>query len=345
METQIAHFGQTPEQLFYKPHAQKNEVVDKTQWQAAKNKKSQSKLIYLICNKNKVVSIQEDFTLIQWQIVKNQQQFQIEKQVQLPRIHFDAMIKYVLPPILVLIEQSTVLFGGNNNGTLLYQYLDNLKVQGVIELESEIINNHCTVTVLESNKQQNIVILGTNKGLVYYYSKILQNKQDIKQEELLKGKYVIYDTTSQINSITISEQLTIFCVGTQDGTIFLYNLYNRTLYRFINHPKRLPIYYLALSYSPLPCILFSSHDERVVAYSINGFLLQLLQVKGNIEYIQIKKSPINTLVVITDNNVFEYRLPFLDRLSIVSSQMCTRFVQATKQISIYGCKSGDLRVF
>ncbi|CAD8202316.1 unnamed protein product [Paramecium pentaurelia] len=344
METQIAHFGQTPEQIFYKPHPQKNNEFDKTQWQIVKNKKSQNKIIYLICNKNKVVSIQEDFTLIQWQIVKNQYQFQMDKQVQLPKINFDAMIKYVLPPILVLIEQSIILFGGNNNGTLTYYCLDNLKLQGVVELESEIINNYCTITVLESNKKQNIVILGTNKGLVYYYNKVLQNKQDIKQEEVLKGKNVIYDTTSQINSITISEQLTIFCIGTQDGTIFIYNLYNRTLYRFINHPKRLPIYYLTLSYSPLPCILFSSHDERVVAYSINGFLLQFLQVKGNIEYIQIKKSSINTLIVITDNNVFEYRLPFLDRLSVVSSQICTRFVQATKQISIYGCKSGDLRI-
>ncbi|CAD8092169.1 unnamed protein product [Paramecium primaurelia] len=344
METQIAHFGQTPEQLFYKPHAQKNYTIDKTQWQTIKNKKSQVKLIYLICNKNKVVSIQEDFTLLQWQIVKNQYQFQLEKQVQLPRIYFDAMIKYVLPPILVLIEQSIILFGGNNNGTIIYYCLDNLKFQGVIELESEIINNHCTVTVFESNKQQNIVIVGTNKGFVYYYNKILQNKQDIKQEEVLQSKHVIYDTTQQINSICISEQLTIFCVGTQDGTIFLYNLYNRTLYRFINHPKRLPIFYLKLSYSPLTCILFSSHDERIVVYSINGFLLQSLQVKGNIEYIEIKKSTINTLIVITDINVFEYRLPFLDRLSIISAQICTRFVQATKQISIFGCKSGDLRI-
>ncbi|CAD8115179.1 unnamed protein product [Paramecium sonneborni] len=344
METQIAHFGQTPEQVFYKPHAQKNYLIDKNQWQIPKNKKSQCKLIYLICNNNKVVSIQEDFTLIQWQILKSQYQLQLEKQVQLPRVRFDAMIRFTQLPILVLIEQQIILFGGNNNGTLTYQCLDNLKMQGVIELESEIINNYCTVTIIESNKYQNIVILGTNKGFVYYYNKVLQNKQDVKQEELLKGKYVIYDTTSQINSISISDKLTIFCVGTQDGTIFIYNLYNRTLFRYINHPKRLPIFYLRLSYSPLPCILFSSHDERIISYSINGFLLQSLQVKGNIEYIEIKKSSINTLIVITENNVYEYRLPFLDRLSVVSAQICTRYVQATKQISIYGCKSGELRI-
>ncbi|CAD8118833.1 unnamed protein product [Paramecium sonneborni] len=341
METQIAHFGQTPEQLFYKPHAQKNYVLDKNQWQTLKNKKSQCKIIYLVCNHNKVVSLQEDFTLIQWQIVNNQHQ-QLEKQVQLPKIHFDAMIRFILPPILVLIEQQIILFGGNNNGTLIYYCLDNLKIQGVIELESEIINNHCTVTTIDSNKYQNIVIIGTNKGFVYYYNKVLQNKQDVKQEELLKGKYVIYDTTSQINSISISEQLTIFCVGTQDGTIFIYNLYNRTLFRFINHPKQLPIFYLKLSYSPLPCILFSSQDQKIVTYSINGFLLQILQVKANIEYIEIKKSSINTLIVLTENNVCEYRLPFLDRLSIVPTQVCTRYVQITKQISIYGCNNGNL---
>lgn len=55
--------------------------------------------------------------------------------------------------------------------------------------------------------------------------------------------------------------------------VYIYNLYNRTLYRYIKHPKNLPIIFLDLSYSPLACVIFSSTDDRIVAYSINGFLL------------------------------------------------------------------------
>lgn len=36
----------------------------------------------------------------------------------------------------------------------------------------------------------------------------------MKNIELLKGKKVIYDTTESITQISISEELTIFCVGT-----------------------------------------------------------------------------------------------------------------------------------
>lgn len=42
--------------------------------------------------------------------------------------------------------------------------------------------------------------------------------------------------------------------------------------------------------------------------------------------------------------MFEYRLPFLDRHSVLSVQLSTKFTQLNKDCVIFACKNGDLRV-
>lgn len=77
------------------------------------------------------------------------------------------------------------------------------------------------------------MICGTNNGFIYYYEKVLENKSQLTLEELLSQKHIIYDTKECINTLAISEELNIFCVGTNNGCVFIYNLYNRILYRYI----------------------------------------------------------------------------------------------------------------
>jgi len=81
--------------------------------------------------------------------------------------------------------------------------------------------------------------------------------------------------TLEITSLWISVSMKAMASSGIDKTVHVYNLFNGVQYRVLHHPKALPVSFVLLSDSPLPCIvIFSTEDKSLWSYSINGQLLE-----------------------------------------------------------------------
>lgn len=101
-------------------------------------------------------------------------------------------------------------------------------------------------------------------------------------ENLLLLHKIIYEHSSEIRFIDISDNLNILATSSQDGYANLYTYPQIKLFRSISSENR-SIDYVLLSAYPLPSfIIFSKTSKTLISYSING--KQLTKVEEECNY-------------------------------------------------------------
>ena len=134
------------------------------------------------------------------------------------------------------------------------------------------------VTILEINKDENLLLCGTLYGcIIAYQIEYLNNNANIQLHLINK----IFDHNNTINSISINDHLNMFATSGNDEYVYLYLLPTFEIFRSIkisekhshnNYEDELLIANnVFLSNSPLPCIsIFIKSQKLFRTYTING---------------------------------------------------------------------------
>jgi hypothetical protein len=120
------------------------------------------------------------------------------------------------------------------------------------------------ITTLAADKTENFIYAGNKVGFLYVF-KIHDN--------LLLLHKIIYEHSSEINYIDVSDSLNIIATSSLDGFTNLYTYPQIKLFRS-TRSDNLSIDNVLLSAYPLPSfILFSKKSKMFTCYSLNGKML------------------------------------------------------------------------
>ena len=304
-ESQIIHFGQTPRQIFFKPHMSRpsfydmikeGRIVTDPEYQAKfykykgdVEKKKSNKIDNesnneneaIICikfvmenrigviKKNGIVNFYEWSDSPNW-IKDKIAPFRITRERQekinlLPR-EFD--------PKLSFFFNNNIKVGFLKRGKTIVvggDYDGSLKVYS-LDLMEELpgLNYYChhdPITALEIDIKEKFLITGSKSGECIYWQ--------INYDYKLSPKHTLYDHDGEILTVNISNDMKSFATGGIDQKIFIYNYDNAEIFKSFLHPDQQPIHNLVLSSSPLPIVVFYSNlSQMLYSYSINGQLLE-----------------------------------------------------------------------
>ena len=151
--------------------------------------------------------------------------------------------------------------------------------------EAKIIFNPdlSPITSIEFSMKYKLLLCGSKDGNLYIYE---------LKENIIEYKQGLYLFDDEITSISINDNLNMFCLGSKDGFINLYILPSCELVRtiYLNNKSDNNIIIdneifannLFLSNYPLPCITaFISSKKLFISYTINGKLINKINECDN----------------------------------------------------------------
>lgn len=302
-ESQIIHFGQTPRQIFAKPHAPrppeneifaKNKIIldreYKTSFYKYRLKKKVKKIDHEFSanEPEKIVCIQflsekrigilknnGDFLLYTWtdfsySVNHSMLPFQFtpkaDFKVNLDQKEFQRAQSFFRSEIKCgFMKKGKVLISaGYFDGSLKVSFLDFKEKE---EISSSKYDCNEIVTALAIDSKDRFVITGTIAGECVYW----KNTKNYK----LSIKFSFYDHEGEILAIDISYYMRAFITAGNDQKIFIYNNQNGKLLKSLIHPDQEPVNDIILSSCPLPTIVFySNQNQTIYSYSINGQLIE-----------------------------------------------------------------------
>ena len=212
------------------------------------------------------------------------------------------------------LNNNTYLYTGFFNGK---SYIFNssqlmLLTLGENDYSNLIDNNQITAfTFYESEKNNKILIFGTEKGSIKVFEEI------IKQESSTKYKFIkiIHSHNKRINYMNVNSNLNMLIDCSDDNYINLYSLPNFKIIRVIYNNNIEKVF---LSSSPIPS--FITYNNKILCcYSINGEKLSELFIQNDFEDPLIIKGK-NFIDYLVYKNKKNYnitiirKLPYLDEV-------------------------------
>ena len=183
-------------------------------------------------------------------------------------------------PCVVYNNNQSIIKGGFWDGRLEINNF-NLEKTNDITLQIQTIFNPdlSPITVIEYSIKEKLFLCGSLDGILYLYkinNYIPENK----------GRLYLFD--DEITSISINDNLNMFCVSSKDGFINLHILPScdlvRTIYLNKNNKNKSILFAnnIFLSNYPLPCITaYINSEKSFISYTINGKLINEINEKNN----------------------------------------------------------------
>lgn len=302
-ESQIIHFGQTPRQIFLKPHAPrppeneffaKNKIILDQGYKASfykyrlkKNvkkfndefieKESESIVCIQFLSEKRIGILKSNghFLLYTWtdfsysvnhSLLPFQFTPKVDFKVNLNQKEFQKAQTFFRSEIKCgFMQKGKVLISaGYFDGSLKVSFLDFKEKD---EKSSDKYYCNDIVTALAIDSKDRFIMTGTLSGECIYW----KNSKDFN----LSIKFSFYDHEGEILAITISYYMKAFVTAGNDQKILIYNYQNGKLLKSLIHPDQEPVYGVILSSCPLPTIVFySNQNQTIYSYSINGQLLE-----------------------------------------------------------------------
>lgn len=294
-ESQIIHFGQTPKQIFLKPHPsrpslyefnKKGRILTDPEYQIKSYKYSLDKkkgnnegnetIIFIkFISENKIGVIKKNGAVYYYEwadsatwIQEKITPFRItpEKEVQanFDQREFEGAQCFLINHVKVgfLKDGKVIVTGGYMNGCLkLFSFEFNE------EMPVKYNYHQDAITVLEIDFKERFLITGCKSGECIYWK--------INSGHKLKPKYMYYDHEGEILSLHISNDMKAFITGGIDQKIFIYNQINGKILKSLLHPDQHPVNNICLSSTPLAIsIFYSVQNQMLYSYSINGQLME-----------------------------------------------------------------------
>jgi len=307
-ESQIIHFGQTPKQIFAKPHLSRpslfeiykdGKIITDKEYQdkSYKYNKSQTNMKKI---GNEANDGSEGIIAIKFisdhriGVIKKNNLVSFYSWSDSP-FGFKEKEKEVINPFQITPERDEIVDFEQREfeGNLIFPYT-NLKVgflkKGKIVVSGgdfdgclkvffldfmedspkKYYRHREAITALEIDPKERFLITGSKSGECIYWL--------IYSDYRIQAKYIFYDHEGEIANIHISENMRAFVTAGADQKVFVYNYMNGQTLKSFSHADQHPINNAVLSSSPLPIIVFhSNQDQTIYSYSINGQLLEKIK--------------------------------------------------------------------
>ena len=172
------------------------------------------------------------------------------------------------PPCIMYGEGRFLLEGGYLDGLML---LTDFNVNSCEKIYNP--NDKSPVTCIVINKEENIVIVGNNIGIIYAY--------EVKDITYLLIKKIQYNHKA-INYLFLSDELNAFASCSEDKYVNIYSLPNCNIIHSleIEEPE-----FVLLSGKPLPvCVIYSKKNQKLLVYSVNGHFINEVKVDNKPQY-------------------------------------------------------------
>ena len=184
--------------------------------------------------------------------------------------------KYFIGNNRIMDEPPSIMFG---KGRYLLEggYLDGLMMLSDFEAnKSEKIynpNDKCPVTSIIMNKDENLLIIANNIGIIYVY--------DVKDKKFILQKKIQYHN-QYISYLFISDELNAFASCSKDNYV---NIYTLPSCSFIHSLKIEEPELVFLSGRPLPItIIYSKKLKKLLTYGVNGHFIGNMNIENKPQY-------------------------------------------------------------
>ena len=168
-----------------------------------------------------------------------------------------------------------------------------------------------TVNVVTANRSQTFCATASLEGLIILWR--VEESGDL--EKVCK----FYDFNCPINDIHMTKDgSNLMAVAGSNGKIIVYNVIKKDILRTMFHPKRYPIERVLLSLYPIASLIFfSSKDNIMYSYSVNGQLLSTYQESSTITTLELGMDGLSSEFVVFANsngNLLVANAPFFENM-------------------------------
>ena len=121
-----------------------------------------------------------------------------------------------------------------------------------VEKESPVVTympHHATVTCIVTEQRERLVITASKAGDV-----IVWNVEEHEQHWTIYRHF--YDHEAMVTSLFVNEDLGMFASSSLDGSVNLYSLFGAKILRSFFHPQRFPLHSVVISSTPLASVAF-----------------------------------------------------------------------------------------
>ena len=214
--------------------------------------------------------------------------------------------KYFIGNNRIMDEPPSVMYG---KGRYLLEggYLDGLMLLSDFESnKSEKIynpNDKCPVTSIIMNKDENLIIVANNIGIIYVYN--------VKDKKFNLKKKIQYHSKA-INYLFISDELNAFASCSKDNYVNIYSLPSCSLMHSLEVEDPELVF---LSGRPLPMIIiYSKKAKKLLTYGVNGHFIGDIAMENKPEYsfIYTSKSFRDYLIYSNRGMIIIRSLPYLE---------------------------------
>lgn len=272
--SQIQNFGQTPSQLFKKPHLARDpyeplplSLSQKVENVTGKDMKSNSSIVYIavVPSQEKLICISHDAQI------------------------FNLKFSFSTAQMGDILKKGSIEFPFSNDIIIsrsLFSYSSNLKDAVfscghwdfslrfsrplLIQNSSSFVGHwrqRDVVTCVTLSENDEYLVSGSKDTTVLTWS-IDKNGNIARQPE-----NILYGHDDEVTCVAVSSDLDVVVSGGKDGTMIVHTLRSGKYSRTIRHPSGLAITSLALDGNTGRIVAYSRNDNRLYLYTINGKLL------------------------------------------------------------------------
>ena len=214
--------------------------------------------------------------------------------------------KYFIGNNRIMDEPPSVMYG---KGRYLLEggYLDGLMLLSDFEAnKSEKLynpNDKCPVTSIVMNKDENLVIVANNIGIIYVY--------DVKEKKFEFKKKIQYHSKG-INYLFISDELNAFASCSKDNYVNIYSLPSCSLIHSleVEDPEL-----VLLSGRPLSIfIIYSKKLKKLLTFGVNGHFIGEMEMENKPQYAFVYTSKsFRDYLIYSNRGIITIRaLPYLE---------------------------------
>ena len=220
--------------------------------------------------------------------------------------------KYFIGNNRIMDEPPSIMFG---KGRYLLEggYLDGLMMLSDFEAnKSEKIynpNDKCPVTSIIMNKDENLLIIANNIGIIYVY--------DVKDKKFILQKKIQYHN-QYIYYLFISDELNSFASCSKDNYVNIYTIPSCSLIHSLKVEDPELVF---LSGRPLPMIIiYSKKLKKLLTYGVNGHFIGDMNIENKPQYsfIYTNKSFRDYLIYSIRGMIIIRSLPYLEIIKTIN---------------------------
>lgn len=295
IEAQIVHFGKTPSQLFLKPHSPKENPTKTSPGPAVISKEAKLKIYFPQYRKpiekqhefvnyfdlpdkailkakmykdKEICAVRRNGNLIRYNwwpapmgesktpfTCANNKEIQMLKDTKGTVESHDRSAIGFNAPIEIMQQGKIIVRGGFWDGRLTVQKAN-------VKDHPHKWCHHNTITCIDMDEDEKVGVTGGKDGDVLVWQ---------VEGEIWHPRWQYIDHHNTVTAVSMCQELRSFASCSLDGTCNIYSLVKGRLLRVITLPHSAPIYMVKFApASPAKVILFSSEENSLYSFSVNG---------------------------------------------------------------------------